>query len=187
MKQPELSVPLNQRIERIARVALWCIVIVLLVYVGAFTAIVTAELSEINAVLLAVAANDRGQLPATKGDQPPTSGGMPDNMRVGIAGAATISNTLVMTVSVSVSGSVRDLLYEPPVLQDASGGRTYPITPDSLERARYAFLDLITRSQATARLEFEGAPGRDNLWLTFNPNQQTGHTLYPQVRVPVPK
>ena len=109
----------------------------------------------------------------------------PEGIQVGIAGVRALSDTLAMTVTVRSSGA-GDLLYEPPVVVD-EGGRIYPVIPDSLEAARLAFLDLVTRGQAEAELAFSGAPPAGiRLVLVFNPGQQPGDIIAPRVEVPVP-
>ena len=110
---------------------------------------------------------------------------LPEGVQVGVAGVRVLSDTVAMTVTVRSNGA-GDLLYEPPVLVDEAG-RTYLITPDSLEAARLAFLDLVTRGQAEAELVFAGAPPEGvRLVLVFNPNQQAGDVLAPRVEVGVP-
>ncbi len=109
--------------------------------------------------------------------------------QVGIAGARTISGTLAMTVTVRFAGA-GDLLYEAPEVVSQSG-RTYPVTGDSLEQARFAFLDLVTGGQATAQFRFTGRPslaGGDVLTLVFNPNQNArdAYSITPRVEVAVP-
>ncbi|HEY77198.1 MAG TPA: hypothetical protein G4O00_13660 [Thermoflexia bacterium] len=110
---------------------------------------------------------------------------LPEGIQVGIAGVRVLSDTLAMTVTVRSSGA-GDLLYEPPVLVDEAG-QVYQVTPDSLEEARLAFLDLVTRGQAEAELVFFGAPPKGTrLVLVFNPGQQPGDIIAPRVEVGVP-
>ena len=110
---------------------------------------------------------------------------LPEGVRVGVAGVRILSDTVAMTVTVRSSGA-GDLLYEPPVVVDGEG-RVYPVTPDSLERARLAFLDLVTRGQAEAELVFSGTPPEGaRLTLVFNPHQQPEDIIAPRVEVGVP-
>lgn len=107
------------------------------------------------------------------------------NVYIGVAGVQMLSDTLGMTVTVRSSGA-GDLLYQPPVVVD-SEGQVYQVTGDTLERARLAFLNLITRGQATGWLEFSGVPLQGTqLTLVFNPDQQPGDILSPHLEIPVP-
>lgn len=167
--------------NKIERIALWVIVIALVVYSGVITAVVSGELEQINSVLtvLNTAAETGGMAQAT-----PLPLSAPGGPKVGIAGVYVISTTEVMTITASSSGP-GDLLYEAPVLQ--AGSRTYPIEGSSLEKARYAFLDLVTKGQTSAQLVFTAPPADAEVWLVFNPGRQPGDAVAPQVRALVPK
>lgn len=159
--------------SQIERFALWGAIVVLALAIGIMAVVVAGELHVINATLADLAAG-REPLPVLPTPQAEA------RARVGVAGVAVLSDTLALTVTVSMAGP-GDLLYDPPALQ--VGSRTYPATGDSLEKARFAFLDLVTRGQATARLVF-AAPALDGeTWLVFNPSRQPGDPVAPQVRV----
>jgi len=182
------------------RIGLWVLVGLLAVWLLVLTVMVAGELAAINRLLgrgaggEPVAAGrptpwwggsetEPEPTPASSWSNPPAGGGT--GPQVGIAGVRVLSDTLAMTVTVRSSGA-GDLLYEPPVVVD-DGERVYPVTPDSLEAARLAFLDLVTRGQAMATLEFAGAPAAGaRLVLVFNPGQQPGDILAPYLEVPVP-
>jgi hypothetical protein len=108
-----------------------------------------------------------------------------DVARVGIAGLRVLTGGVEMTVTVRAYGA-GDLLYEPPVLATEEG-QVYPISGESLEAARIAFLELVTSGQATARFVFNGRLSpTEGLWLVFNPSQEPGYAIAPLVEVPVP-
>ena len=95
-----------------------------------------------------------------------------------IDAVAVSSDTLSVTLSVRLSGPA-DLLFEPPVLRSGQG--TYHPTQDSLERARFAFLDLVGGGQARATFVFHPAPVEgEKLALVFNPNQQPSDPVSPR-------
>jgi len=176
------------------RVAVWAIIGVLTIWLLVLTVMGFGEIEAINAVLGEDGGFDEragrdGESTPWWGQAPEPSGGKEeatdDGPQIGVAGVRVLSDTLTMTVTVRSSG-VGDLLYEPPVVTD-EGGRVYRAEGKSLEEARYAFLDLITRGQATAQLRFAGAsaPGA-RLALIFNPNQHPGDALAPRVEVMVP-
>ncbi|HEC36275.1 MAG TPA: hypothetical protein ENI39_07060 [Anaerolineae bacterium] len=181
------------------RIGLWAAVGVLGLWLLVLTVMMAGELAAVNRVL-------RGEI---GGDSPPVVAGEPTpwwggagrgeeapsgrasvrahpsvSAEVGLAGVRILSDTLEMTVTVRSSGA-GDLLYEPPVVVD-DGGRVYPVTGESLEAARLAFLDLVTRGQAQAGLSFAGEPAAAWLVLVLNPNQQPSDLLAPRLEVPVP-
>ena len=171
------------------RIALWAAVALLTLWLLVLTVMTAGELAELNRVLRS------GQVSAPAATEPtipwwgagtePLTAPPSSGPQVGIAGVQILSDTLTMTVTVRSSGA-GDLLYEPPVLADESG-LVYQVYADSLEEARLAFLDLVTRGQAEATLEFAGAPADGaRLLLIFNPSQQPGDILAPHVEVPVP-
>lgn len=176
------------------QIGMWVAIGILGVWLLVLTVVIAGEFAAVNRVL-------RGEveaeaLPAAPGEPTPWWGGteatispptasLPEGISVGVAGVRVLSDTLAMTVTVR-SGGAGDLLVEPPVVVDEAG-RAYPVTPDSLEAARYAFLDLVTRGQAGAELAFAGTPPEGaRLTLVFNPNQEPTDILAPRVEVPVP-
>jgi hypothetical protein len=122
-----------------------------------------------------------------EGETPPSWGASSAGAStgVGIAGVEVLTGSVSLTVTVRAYGA-GDLLFEPPLLASEEG-QTLPVTADSLEEARVAFLDLVTRGEATARLTFSGrlAPTA-GLWLRFNPNQEPINAVAPAHSVPVP-
>jgi len=184
------------------RIALWVLLIVVVVWLLVLTAMTAGEVAAIHRLLgQSQAAEGAAQAPA---DATPWWGGgagigatpapsweteatayPPGPAQVGVAGMQVVSGTTMMTVTVRSSGA-GDLLCEPPILADGEG-RVYPITAESLEQARLAFLDLITRGQAQARLAFVGEPGEGaRLVLVFNPAQERSNPLTPRLEIPVP-
>jgi hypothetical protein len=181
------------------RIALWVVVGLLGVWLLVVTVTMAGELAAIDAVL---GGGDGVGEVAAPGE--PTSwwgeetgeasgsdwgggvgAGSSSGPQIGIAGVEVVSNSLVMTVTVRSSGA-GDLLYEPPLLVDETG-LVYQVEGESLEAARYAFLDLITQGQATAQLRFAGAPAPGvRSVLVFDPNRQPGDALAPRVEVLVP-
>ena len=106
-------------------------------------------------------------------------------VQVGVANVAVLTDTIIVPVTVRAYG-VGDLLFEPPVLVSEEG-TVYQITGDSLELARLAFLNLVTRGEASAEFVFSGRlTPTDGLWLVFNPNQEEGNVVAPSLQVPVP-
>lgn len=174
------------------RIILWVVVGLLGVWLLVLTLMVAGELAAINAVLVGGPAPSGVEGPGAAAVEPtPWWGGgsgqgqSQGGPQVGIAGVRWFSDTLAMTVTVRSSGA-GDLLYEPPVLVD-DAGRVYPADGESLEAARYAFLDLVTRGQAQATLVFAGLPAEGaRLRLVFNPDQQPADLLAPRLEVPVP-
>ena len=178
------------------RIVLWVVVGLLATWLVVGTAMVAGELAAINDVLRgreSAGGSGAASDPAPWGTEPTPSWGAGSGAGSGgqaetwarVAGVTAISDTLTMTVTVRSSGA-GDLLYEPPVVVDETG-RTYPPTGESLEAARYAFLDLVTQGQATAELDFAGAPAAGvSAVLVFNPGQQPDDLLAPRLEVPLP-
>jgi hypothetical protein len=162
------------------RIALWVIVGLLAVGLVVSVVMITGELQAINDVL---AARQSAEPVAATPEHDP----MPKNdppIAVGITGTEVLSDTMTMTVTVRYSGQ-GDLLYEPPEVVDAAGN-TYPITGESLEEAKFAFLDLVTAGQVTTQLTFAGAP-QGSARLVFNPNQpQSNSLIAPKTEANVP-
>jgi len=176
------------------RIVLWVVVGLLATWLVVGTAMVAGELAAINDVLRgreSAGGSGAASDPAPWESEPTPVGswGAGNTGNTGtwarVAGVQVLSGTLTMTVTVRSSGA-GDLLYEPPVVVDETG-RTYPPTGESLEAARYAFLDLVTRGQATAELDFAGAPAAGvSAVLVFNPGQQPDDLLAPRLEVPLP-
>lgn len=187
--------------ERTERIVLWVVVGLTFVGLITLTVVVFSELSAVNQQLLALTSGEIS--PAGGGEEPwwggeqggppatpvagattaPSWGGQAT--QVGIAGVRVLTDSVAMTVTVRAYGA-GDLLFEPPVLQ-SDEGQVYPVTGASLEEARLAFLDLVTRGEATAHLEFAGRLSpTSGLWLVFNPNQEPSNVTAPPLRVPVP-
>lgn len=90
-----------------------------------------------------------------------------------------------MTVTVRSHGA-GDLLYEPPVLI-ADNGQQLMIDAMSLEAARYAFLDLVTKGQAMTQLKFAGnVLDAAHLTLVFNPRRDADDEVAPRTEIFVP-
>lgn len=162
------------------KIALWVIVGLLFIWLLALTIIVAGEFKSINRLL----SEEKAALtsPPDAGQPVSSNAGKPD---VEVAGAEVVSGTVAVTVTVRHSGA-SDLLYEPPKLTNGSG-KTYPITGESMEEARYAFLDLVTKGQVMTQMKFTGSPSSDeNLTLTFNPEQEANEEyVAPRVRTKV--
>ncbi len=173
------------------RIILWVLVGLTAVGLVVLTVVVASELAAINRHLLLLSGGSSGrqgdiELEGESRSQatvPPLLGGT--SAQVAVAGVEVLTDTVAMTVTVRAAGA-GDLLFEPPVLQSAEGA-VYPVTGESLEAARIAFLDLVRRGEATARLEFAGRlTPTAALHLVFNPNQDPGNSVAPLLRVPVP-
>ena len=173
------------------RIALWVLVGVAFLWLAVLTAVALGEMAYIRQAL-----RERETTVAEPGPVPTAppafgqergssaSGAQTEKFAVGVGGVEIISDTLVLTVTVRSSG-VGELLYEPPIVTD--GRQEYPIDGESLSQARFAFLDLVTKGTATARLVFSPAPDPGvRLTLVFNPRQQPYDLLTPRVEVPVP-
>ena len=163
--------------NQIERIVLWVLVGLNLVGMIVLTVAVFGELDAVNRQLLVLTEGDAPDAP----QQPaPVSA-----HQVAIAGVDVLSDTVAMTVTVRSAGA-GDLLFEPPVLKDHAG-RTYPVDGDSLKAARLAFLDLVTKGQATARFEFAGRlTPTPELRLVFNPGQETTNIVAPRIETQVP-
>ena len=170
------------------RIALWSVLGLLVVWLLVLTVMAAGELKAINAVLAEEVSANLQMSPGETGDEGDGELRAEDanHVQASLAGVDVFSNTVVMTVAVRASGP-GDLLYEPPELVDGDGD-TYPVTSESLERARFAFLDLTTKGQATTRLAFSGTPAEgERLTLVFNPHQTVADAyLAPMVKVLVP-
>ena len=168
------------------RIALWAITGLLGLGVLVGFLVVGEELSAIKAYLVSTGESQEDvDVEPTPWWAEGAASGEVQSYQVGIAGVEALSGTVAMTVTARSAGA-GDLLYEPPVLVDERG-YSYQISAESLEGARLAFLDLITRGQAVARLEFAGWPGDNTgLWLVLNPGQQPGNLVAPRVEVAVP-
>lgn len=186
---------------RAERIGLWVAVGLLFVWLLVLTVMVAGEFAAVNRILRgeAEARSWQRSRPMAPSPTPWWGGGngpesiaegrsvptLPEGIQVGIAGVRILSDTLAMTVTVRSSGA-GDLLYEPPVVVDGTG-QVYQIVPDSLEVARLAFLDLVTRGQAETELVFFGTPPEGaRLVLVFNPSQYPGNVIAPRVEVGVP-
>ena len=176
------------QISKVERIALWSVLGLLTVWLLVLTVMVVGELKAINAVLAEEVSAGLQRPPGETGDEGDgerrAEGA--NHVQANLAGVDVLSDTVVMTVAVRASGP-GDLLYEPPELVDGDGG-TYPVTSESLERARFAFLDLTTKGQATTQLAFSGMPAEgERLTLIFNPHQTAADAyLAPMVKVLVP-
>ncbi len=112
----------------------------------------------------------------------PVSGSMPSAFKAQIDGLSVIASGLAVTLTVQFSGPA-DLLYQPPIVRGAKSA-SYPITPDSLKAARFAFLDLTTRGQATAQFVFQPMPvAKEALTLVFNPTMPVSDAVAPRIEV----
>ncbi len=172
--------------ERTERVILWALVSLTFVGLIVLTVITVGELAEIDRQLLALA-GDEGTVAESElqRDLATAVPGGGQTTQVAIAGVEVLTDSVAMTVTVRAYGA-GDLLFEPPILWSKEG-QTYPATGDSLEKARIAFLDLVTRGETSARLEFAGRQSpTSGLWLVFNPNQESTSVVAPPLEVPVP-
>ena len=110
------------------------------------------------------------------------SGSGASNFKAQIDSLKVASGTLEVGLTVQFSGPA-DLLYQPAIVRGALG-RVYSITSDSLKAARFAFLDLTTGGQATARFTFQPAPAaQEALTLVFNPEMPVQDAVAPRVAV----
>jgi hypothetical protein len=170
------------------RIALWSVLGLLVVWLLILTVMVVGELEAIDAVLTERVSASLQMRPGEtddEGDSELRAEGA-NHVQASLSGVKVLSDTVVMTVTVRASGS-GDLLYEPPELVGGDGN-TYPVTSESLERARFAFLDLVTKGQSTTLLVFSGTPAKgERLTLIFNPHQTAADAyLAPLVKVLVP-
>jgi len=112
----------------------------------------------------------------------PVSGSTPSAFKAQIDGLNVTTSGLVISLTVQFSGPA-DLLYQPPIVRGAKSA-SYTIMPDSLKAARFAFLDLTTRGQATAQFVFQPAPAaKESLTLVFNPTMPAGDAVAPRIEV----
>ena len=112
----------------------------------------------------------------------PVSGSTPSAFKAQIDGLSVTASGLAVTLTVQFSGPA-DLLYQPPIVRSAKNA-PYTITPESLKTARFAFLDLTTRGQATAQFMFQPAPAaKEALTFVFNPTMPVGDAVAPRVEV----
>ena len=180
--------------KRTEHIALWAIVGLTFVGLIVVTAVVFSELDEINRHLLVLTGGESpalGEGGELSGLATPVAAVTPasswggQTSQVGIAGVTVLTDTVTMTITVRGYGA-GDLLFEPPVLQ-SDEGQVYPITAGSLEQARLAFLDLVTRGEVTVGMEFAGRlTPTDGLWLVFNASQEPTNVTAPPLRVAVP-
>jgi len=99
-----------------------------------------------------------------------------------IVSTSATTTTFAVTVTARFSGPA-DLLAEPPVLQ---GAKTYPVTPESLGRARFAFLDLVSKGETTAAFVFSGSPApQESLTLVFNPSRRAADAVSPRREIKI--
>ena len=172
--------------ERTERIILWTLVGLTCVGLIVLTVITVGELAEIDRQLLALA-GDEGSVAENRlqRDLATAVPGGGQTTQVAIAHVEVLTDSITMTVTVRAYGA-GDLLFEPPLLRSAEG-QIYPATGDSLEQARIAFLDLVTRGETSAHLEFAGRLiPTSGLWLVFNPNQESTSVVAPPLEAPVP-
>jgi hypothetical protein len=113
---------------------------------------------------------------------PNQSGSASAAFKAQIDGLSATSSGLVVSLTVQFGGPA-DLLYQPPIVRNAKGVM-YTITPDSLKAARFAFLDLTTSGQASARFVFQPAPAaKEALTFVFNPTMQVEDAIAPRMDV----
>ncbi len=111
----------------------------------------------------------------------PVSGSTSSAFKAQLDGLSVTASELVVSLTVQFNGPA-DLLYQPPVVRGVKG--TYAVTPDSLKSARFAFLDLTTSGQATARFVFQPAPAaKEALTLVFNSTMPVGDVIAPRIEV----
>jgi len=102
-----------------------------------------------------------------------------------VTAAQPLGETATLTLTVRGSGAA-DLLLELPVL--VCGGAEYPVDGASLEQARRALLDLITRGEATGGLLFYGGPDLSQpCTLYLNPGQSPQSVTAPRLELRVPQ
>lgn len=97
---------------------------------------------------------------------------------------AVLSRTVTVTFTITAPAQ-QVVLFDTPILCPEQSLEGEPPTPDSLEQARFALVDLITRGQAQASLEFP-CPGGEPPWrLVFNPLREPGNGVAPRVEVEI--
>jgi hypothetical protein len=172
--------------KRTERNALWTAVAIVGAGVLVLGVVLTAKLSQIDDTLAGLGLQPPPSAFPVGGPSALPSGPASDShqrrrVAVEVAGFSVLTDTVSLTVTVEAYGA-GDLLYEPPVLSD--GAQQLPIISESLEAARWAFLELVTAGRATAALHFAGSMHpADSLWLLFNPGQDPASALAPQVWV----
>jgi len=173
------------------RIAVWLVAGLLILWLLVLTLMVAGELATINALLGRSGGAEAdgwgggASVAPTATSLSPVWGASAAGPQVGVAGVQALSGTLALTVTVRSSGA-GDLLYEPPLLLDDEG-RVYRVGGESLEAARLAFLDLVTRGQAQAQLCFGGEPPDGaRLVLVFNPGREPSDVLAPRLEAPLP-
>ena len=158
--------------------------VLVVVAAGLIVGLVTLnhDIMRLDAQLSEMKGADVGSEPALSGVPAPQSS---PALEAKIVATASTTSTFVLTVTVRPVGSgPADLLAEPPVLQ--GNGKTYQATPDSVSQARFAFLDLVTKNQATTKLVFQGAPAAgEPLTLIFNPGRRATDLVAPRREVRV--
>ncbi len=173
---------------RTERIVLWILVVIAIVGLVVATAVIFGELSAIDQQLLVLRGEGDGELQLgaeTQDPLPTIASGGNQTTQIAIAGVRVLTGSVALTVTVRAYGA-GDLLFEPPLLRSEEG-QTYPVVGDSLEKARIAFLDLVTRGETSAHLEFAGRLiPTSGLWLVFNPNQESTSVIAPPLEVPVP-
>ncbi len=99
-------------------------------------------------------------------------------IQVQVEQVVVLTETVVVSFTVSTAGT-QALLFDMPELDGKQP------TPDSLEAAHFALLDLATRGQAQASLEFP-KPATEPPWaLVFNPLHEPTDYVAPRVEVMV--
>lgn len=160
----------------LALIAIWLLVL---------TLVMIGELEAIRDDLKSVARLEQRPTAPAGGESDSRSGESWPDVRVSEADIR--SETVAVTVTISASSRSGDPLYEPPVLRSETA--EYLITGDSLEAARFACLDLVTRGSVTTQLVFSGTPSEDeSLTLVLNPTQtEVDAYIAPRLDVPVPR
>lgn len=165
-------------------------VVVLIIGVIVGLAALSSDLAQLDQQVTALKFTD---VPNSESAQGPTAGRIlkptatpggsgSSNFKAQIDSLKVASGTLEVGLTVQFSGPA-DLLYQPPIVHGAKG-TVYSITSDSLKAARFAFLDLTTGGQATARFTFQPAPAaKDALTLVFNPEMPVNDAVAPRVEV----
>lgn len=90
----------------------------------------------------------------------------------------SVGETVIVTLTVRASGS-QALLFDTPLLAGE-----FP-TPESLERARFDLLDLISGGQAQIVLEFPRPSGEPPWTLVFNPGHTPENAVAPRIELEI--
>lgn len=91
---------------------------------------------------------------------------------------------LALTLEVHQSGPSA-LFFQQPTLQ-GKRGETYELDLDSLQKAKFALLDVVTRGQAEIELCFILSPGEEeDLTLIFNPDHPQDDPVAPRIEIPI--